>query len=318
MLQLVIILSLHVLLISCSNNDEIKGGKTVSQSGQLIQGDGIATALLHKQYEQLYDQFSSSLQSIVTLKDFETLSDEFTKGEETFIVVSSSELNGYHTYIWHSQSKEKGIFAAVNSEHIIEAFQVIFLTPHPDTDNLYSEVNYQLPFNDEWYVYWGGKDILSNYHYEHEHIRYAYDFVKVVDGFSYHGDPLKNENYYAFDQDVVAPAKGIVVSVVDGIEDNIPGVINEAHPEGNMVIIEHEHGEFSMLAHFKQHSIVVKVGDEVEAGQLLGKTGNSGYSSEAHIHYQVNKIMDDGRELVIPITFNNGQEWAKGDLAKNN
>ena len=193
------------------------------------------------------------------MKDFKALGKEFTSDESTFELVSSYTLSDYESYIWHNANKTKGILAYVNQENIIVAFQVLDLEAYPETDTLFSTIQYQLPFHDEWFVYWGGHDVMTNYHYAHETNRYAYDFVKVVDGSTYKGDPLENESYFAFNQDIVAPAKGIVVAVVDGIADNMPGVLNSSQPEGNMVVIEHEDGEYSILAHFKQNSIVVKV-----------------------------------------------------------
>lgn len=101
------------------------------------------------------------------------------------------------------------------------------------------------------------------------------------------GDGRRNEDYYAFGQPIVAPAEGVVTYVVDGVHDNVPGEMNRMFVPGNLVIIKHVDNEFSQLAHFKQYSIKVKVGDRVTRGQLLGLCGNSGNSSEAHLHFQV-------------------------------
>lgn len=66
---------------------------------------------------------------------------------------------------------------------------------------------------------------------------------------------MRNENYYAFNKAVVAPADGKVVKVVRNIIDSIPGEMNESQPAGNYVILEHPNKEYSLLAHFKQNSI---------------------------------------------------------------
>ena len=52
-------------------------------------------------------------------------------------------------------------------------------------------------------------------------------------------------------------------------------------------IIDHENGEFSFLAHLKKSTIVVTAGDRIEIGQYLGLCGNSGHSSEPHLHYHL-------------------------------
>jgi murein DD-endopeptidase MepM/ murein hydrolase activator NlpD len=110
------------------------------------------------------------------------------------------------------------------------------------------------------------------------------------------GDGTRNEDYYAFGREVLAPADGKVVEVIEGVRDNTPGSMNPYSAVGNCVVIQHREDEVSALAHFKQRSIVVKVGDTVKRGQLLGKCGNSGNSSEPHVHYhlQNSPVVQDG------------------------
>jgi murein DD-endopeptidase MepM/ murein hydrolase activator NlpD len=75
--------------------------------------------------------------------------------------------------------------------------------------------------------------------------------------------------------------------VIDGVRDNVPGSMNPLSALGNAVFIQHSKHEVSVLAHFKQGSINVKAGDTVTKGQVLGLCGNSGNSSEPHIHYHL-------------------------------
>lgn len=56
---------------------------------------------------------------------------------------------------------------------------------------------------------------------------------------------------------------------------------------GNYVIIRHEGGEYSLLAHLRRGSVRVRPGDRVRQGQVMGECGNSGSSSEPHLHFQV-------------------------------
>jgi len=137
----------------------------------------------------------------------------------------------------------------------------------------------KLPFRGEWKVFWGGRTVKENAHAVMVDQRFAYDIAR-----DHKGDGAKNEDYAAFGQPVLAPGAGKVVEVVDGINDNKPGEMNPKQPCGNHVFIDHGNGEFSHLCHFQKGSVAVKVGAQVKAGELVGKCGNSGNSSEPHIH----------------------------------
>jgi hypothetical protein len=327
MMPLLAAVSISLLLVGCSNvpnqggvvmkeqNELMATTTAYGEQGSSIQGKSIASAMLEGNYESLYSQFSEDMKNVVTLQDFITLGKQFVADVERFELSSSLIINDNTYYVWSDEAHRKGLTAVVDEQQTIVGLQVLPLTTYPETDMMYSQTEFQLPYADEWLVFWGGKDVFLNYHYEYEHIRYAYDFLIMKDGYSYNGDPSRNESYYAFGADVLAPADGEVIAVIDGIADNIPGEMDESQPTGNMVVIQHGNGERSMLAHFKQDSIVVEVGDQVTAGQLLGLCGNSGNSSEAHIHFQVMKQGEDGSELVIPVSFIDGKQWVRGEQA---
>lgn len=78
--------------------------------------------------------------------------------------------------------------------------------------------------------------------------------------------------------------------MVDGIKDNIPGEFNPIYIPGNTVILKTVNNEYLFFAHFKQNSIVVKQGSKVKQGELLGVCGNSGNSSEAHLHFHIQNV----------------------------
>jgi len=129
--------------------------------------------------------------------------------------------------------------------------------------------------------------------------RYAYDFV-IVDaaGKMFRGDGEKNEDWYGFGTPVVAPAAGVVVAMSDGQLDNTKSkknlqmsveafMKNHNLPFGNYAIIDHENGEYSFFAHFRNGSVKVKTGDKVKQGQKIGEMGFSGDAFLVHLHYQL-------------------------------
>ena len=154
-----------------------------------------------------------------------------------------------------------------------------------------------LPFKGRWLVVWGGDTRELNQHHDVPNQRYAFDLLGAGEGEKTHRDDgTRNEDYYAFGREVLAPADGTVTEVIEGVRDNAPGSMNPYSAVGNCVIIQHREDEVSVLAHFKQGSIVVKAGDKVKRGQLLGLCGNSGNSSEPHVHYhlQSTPVLQDG------------------------
>jgi len=124
--------------------------------------------------------------------------------------------------------------------------------------------------------------------------RFAIDFVKVADdNKTFKGDQLKNESYYAEGVDALAVANGTVVEVKDSIPENVPGINSRAVPitletvGGNHVIIDIGGGYYGFYAHLKPGSLKVKLGDKVTRGQVIGLVGNTGNSTEPHLHFHV-------------------------------
>lgn len=149
-----------------------------------------------------------------------------------------------------------------------------------------------LPFEDEWFVYWGGLTEDQNYHVREMSQQYAYDLLMVKDGASYAGNPKFNESYYAFGKDILAPCNARVVQVIDSIPDNIPGETNVRDLTGNTVVLQTDIGEYILFAHLQEGSIIVEEGQEVAQGEVMARCGNSGNSTEPHLHLSLQNTLE--------------------------
>jgi hypothetical protein len=145
-------------------------------------------------------------------------------------------------------------------------------------------VKLRLPFYGTWYVSCG-----NNRQPTHQGAStYTWDFIVLDEQKNLcRSMGANNEDYYSFGLPVLAPAPGTIVKVNNAISDNIPAIGNWEQSWGNYLIIDHGNNEFSEISHFRHGSIVVKEGDRVKSGQLLGYCGNSGLSLAPHIHYQL-------------------------------
>ncbi|HYC32270.1 MAG TPA: M23 family metallopeptidase [Gemmatimonadales bacterium] len=142
--------------------------------------------------------------------------------------------------------------------------------------------------------------------------RYAYDF-SIVDpaGRMYRGDGARNEDWYSWNEPVLAPGGGTVVAARSGEPDweigrtSLPDSVVLARPIalfGNHVVIDHGNGEFSLLAHLRRGSLLVRVGDRVRRGQPVGRVGFSGSVYTIHNHYQLQRGPEYDAEG-LPSTF---------------
>jgi hypothetical protein len=140
----------------------------------------------------------------------------------------------------------------------------------------------RFPLSGTWYVGQGGGRML-NHHYHVPEQRGALDVVRVGPTGSRRGAADRLDAYLAYGADVHAPCDGRVVSAVDGVEDQVPGVIRYGPVYGNHVFID-TGTETVKLAHLRPGTVTVTVGQSVRAGDLLGQVGNSGNSTEPHLH----------------------------------
>lgn len=282
-----------------------------------INPDKLIEIWLTKDYKKIYNATSKDFQKLVTLEYFIELSNSFNTDVKDYQLETITTLQNVTQYLWLDDKREKAVSVIFDKSNQIQRFYIKNYIVYPKTDQQYTKNKYILPIKGEWFVFWGGTNEFINYHYAYENQRYAFDLVKVQDGQSYENSQIRNENFYAFNEDIVSPADGQVIKVVDGLKDNIPGKMDENNSAGNYLVIQHANNEFSMIAHFKKNSILVKPNEVVSEGQVIGKCGNSGNSSEPHIHFQVMDALDIDTAKSIRIQFKNIKEPIQGDTISN-
>ncbi len=145
----------------------------------------------------------------------------------------------------------------------------------------------QLPVAGFWHVVWGGRTVAENYHAAFPDQRFALDVLVTRGGSSYRGGGTELSDYYCFGRPLYAPGVGVVVDTVSDLPDLDIGQRDTENIAGNYVIIDHQNGEFSFLGHLRQGSLEVAVGERVRAGDPVGRCGNSGNTTEPHLHYQL-------------------------------
>ena len=197
----------------------------------------------------------------------------------------------------------------------------------------FAKNKYIFPLRGVWYVGWG-----ASFHTGHRWAipeEFALDIAKVGEsGLSHKGDGTRFDDYYAYGADVLAAAGGHVIGAANDQSEDAsamqrPNETQEAHSArlqkeqgerlgkgltritGNYVMIDHGKNEYSLYAHLQPGSVRVYVGDEVKSGEVIGKLGSSGNSTEPHLHFHVCDKSDPLMCAGIPVSFSNVTiQWA--------
>lgn len=141
--------------------------------------------------------------------------------------------------------------------------------------------------------------------------------------------PEPANRFSGFGRPVLAPVNGVVVAVHDSEPDHeafrgVPSIryaLTQGQRAaagwrtltGNHVMIETDNGPVVVLCHLRQGSVQVSLGQPVTVGHVLGQCGNSGNSTEPHLHLQAISSADVEYAEAVPITLN-GQLPRNGEI----
>jgi murein DD-endopeptidase MepM/ murein hydrolase activator NlpD len=327
----------------------VQGFVVINRGGEAVRIDGIDISLLDKGRRvdtRVLDQADIErwagngppLQKVMSIASFEycgaglvpagvTLAGPALRQDQGLIVVQ--EVFGY-------DRPRDGLRVTV---HAAAGRRSLTVSKDVPIASGFANARFAFPLKGAWYVGWGPS--LHSGHRAHAPEEFALDIGRLGgDGRTYRGEGLRFEDYYAYGAPVLAAADGRVVRAEDGGHEDPatlrrPGETAEAYearhqsdlisnlaqrgqdwPVGNYVMIDHGGGEFSLYAHLQPGSIRVRVGDRVARGDLVGRLGSSGNSTEPHLHFQVCDRPDPLHCAGIPVEFNNlSILWADGTRA---
>ncbi|NNL02351.1 MAG: M23 family metallopeptidase [Eudoraea sp.] len=155
----------------------------------------------------------------------------------------------------------------------------------------------------------GGSSPFINGHFHVKPQNYALDIVGLnnlgMRASSFAGGADLN-NYVIYGAPIYSPCNGTIIQAVDEYDDLTPPITDKINLAGNHILIESDGVEI-LLAHLKKGSIMVNVGDSVTTNTLLGQVGNTGNTSEPHLHIHVEKGGEANTILngeAVPFTIN--------------
>lgn len=148
----------------------------------------------------------------------------------------------------------------------------------PNRDTTYA---YRLPY-DEYQAYRIGQGFMGSFSHK-GHASYAVDFI-MPEG-----------------TQIVAARDGVVVDVRD--DSNVQGDDISYNNDANYIVIWHDDGTFAQYAHLKQYGVHVKEGEKVKRGQFIGLSGNTGYTTGPHLHFEVFVTPSSDSQHSIPVCF---------------
>jgi Peptidase family M23 len=144
---------------------------------------------------------------------------------------------------------------------------------------------------------------------------FAIDWIQVRGDKFFEGDGKANDQYPYFGAEVRSVADGEVIAVHDGMEESKP--IEEGKPflrpptvvksedyGGNYVLLRIGPDVYAFYAHLKTGSIGVRSGDRVKTGAVIGKLGNTGNSTDPHLHFGLLDRPDFLTGDSLPFVFN--------------
>lgn len=173
------------------------------------------------------------------------------------------------------------LLALVNLFSVYDSFSMKNIAGHR-TANLASPLR-----NGNYYVVQGGNAESVNHHFPVSAQKFALDIVKISKfGVRANGImPSKLSDYLIYGEKVYSPCSGDVVMLEKKVPNTPIGETNTTEPAGNFVAIRCIRENVTVfLAHLAPKSVAVEIGETVNTDSVVGEVGNSGNTTEPHLH----------------------------------
>lgn len=199
-----------------------------------------------------------------------------------------------------------GVFFALNG----------FFSP-PDT------VDLEFPLKGgTFYVFQGGASLVINHHYAVSAQRYGLDILQL-NRLGLRANKLNPKavgDFTIYGAILYSPCDGVVIDALDQYPDLEPGLTDPEHLLGNyLAIAKRDSDVVVILAHLKKGSVKVKKGDVIQKEQVLAKVGNSGNTTEPHLH--IHSVLNHTGDFLfaakgVPMKFK-GRFLVRNDKVKD-
>jgi murein DD-endopeptidase MepM/ murein hydrolase activator NlpD len=289
----------------------LASGLAADEASTLARGRELSTLYLERKVGRIWDEMDAKMHEAMgartALAAFRAHVEGQAGDEVDILEEKASTVDGYEVYTrksrWSKAPTPVTMQWTFDAQGRVAGF---FVRPTPDnaSSDYQTKADLRLPFRGTWHVFWGGRTAEQNYHVQSRDQRFAYDLLIRRDGKSHRGKGKKVEDYYCWNEPILAPAAGTVAGAADGLPDQKPGQRDPGHPPGNHVVLDLGNGEYALLAHLRQGSVKVKAGDKVKTGDELGRCGNSGNTSEPHLHFHLQDAPSFGNGEGLPAFFN--------------
>lgn len=214
--------------------------------------------------------------------------------KKPFPFTASLKVRGYNLATKRRQHSELHKTLVLGDNQRIKAMELYVVNPERPYD--YSDA-----------FYWTPGDMNAEHDNSMYHLPYASDkHFHIVQGFG-GGYSHRGASRYAVDfampvgTPIYAARSG---TVIDLTEHNDKGGASRRYAKyANFVSILHSDGTMGEYYHLKQYGVEVELGDTVQAGQLIGYSGNTGFSSLPHLHFAVYRAKSFGNYESLPFRF---------------